>query len=114
MNEIDGGICENMTYEEVKKKMPDLFKNRNQDKFYFKYPEGESYYDLILRIKEFILEINRLDKVVLIITHNAVVRVILSYFLNIKHDKIPYMDIPLHTLYLIENTKYFYKKKVVI
>ena len=113
LNEIDGGICENMTYEEVKEKMPDLFKNRKNNKFHFKYPEGESYFDLILRLKEFILEINRLDKTVLIITHNAVVRVILSYFLNINPEKIPHMDIPLHTLYLIENSKYFYKKKSI-
>ncbi len=113
LNEIDGGICENMTYDEVKEKMPDLFKNRKNNKFHFKYPEGESYFDLILRLKEFILEINRLDKPVLIITHNAVVRVILSYFLNINREKIPHMDIPLHTLYLIENSKYFYKKKSI-
>ena len=113
LNEIDGGICENMTYDEVKEKMPDLFKNRKNNKFNFKYPEGESYFDLILRLKEFILEINRLDKPVLIITHNAVVRVILSYFLNINREKIPHMDIPLHTLYLIENSKYFYKKKSI-
>ena len=102
-----------MTYDEVKEKMPDLFKNRKNNKFNFKYPEGESYFDLILRLKEFILEINRLDKPVLIITHNAVVRVILSYFLNINREKIPHMDIPLHTLYLIENSKYFYKKKSI-
>ena len=113
LNEIDGGICENMTYDEVKEKMPDLFKNRKNNKFNFKYPEGESYFDLVLRLKEFILEINRLDKPVLIITHNAIVRVILSYFLNIDREKIPHMDIPLHTLYLIENSKYFYKKKSI-
>ena len=114
LNEIDGGICENMTYEEVKNKMPELYKNRKKDKFNFKYPEGESYNDLIFRIKEFILEINRLDKPILIITHNAVIRVILCYFLNISHKIIPHMDIPLHSLYCIENENYFYKKTQII
>ena len=114
LNEIDGGICENMTYEEVKQKMPDLFSKRYQDKFNFKYPEGESYFDLIQRVKEFILELNRLDKPILIISHNAVIRVIFSYFFSDNHKKIPYLDIPLHKLFCIENSNYFYKKTEVI
>ena len=114
LNEIDGGICENLSYEYVKKNMPDLFKNRKEDKFNFKYPEGESYYDLILRIQQFILELNRLDKPILIISHNAVIRVIFSYFFNYEHNSLPYLDIPLHKLFLIENTEYFYKKTEIL
>ena len=113
LNEIHGGICENMTYEEVKDTMPELYNNRKDDKFHFKYPEGESYFDLIIRIKEFILEVNRLDKPILIISHNAVIRVIFSYYLCYKHDEIPHLNIPLHTLFCIENEDYFYKKSEV-
>lgn len=114
LNEIDGGICENMTYEEVKEKMPKLYNNRKKNKFHFKYPEGESYYDLIIRVKEFILELNRLDKPILIISHNAIIRVLFSYFLSFKHDNIPYIDVPLHTLFCIKNDEYFYKKTEII
>ena len=35
LNEINGGICENMTYEEVTKKFPILYSNRKKDKFNF-------------------------------------------------------------------------------
>lgn len=114
LNEINGGICENMTYEDVKLNMPDLYKNRKKDKFHFKYPEGESYYDLIIRIKEFILELNRLDKPILIISHNAVIRVLFSYYFSNKHEEIPYLDVPLHNLFCIENNDYFYKKTRVL
>ena len=114
LNEIDGGICENMTYEEVKLNMPELYNNRKKDKFYFKYPEGESYYDLILRVKEFILELNRLDKPILIISHNAIIRVIFSYFLSYRYDDIPYVNVPLHKLFCIKNDEYFYKKTEII
>tara|TARA_A100001015_G_scaffold321000_1_gene449555 strand:+ start:1315 stop:2541 length:1227 start_codon:yes stop_codon:yes gene_type:complete len=114
LNEIDGGICENMTYEEVKEKMPELYTKRKNNKFEFKYPEGESYFDLIQRVKEFILELNRLDKPILIISHNAVIRVIFSYFFSEDHQKIPYLNIPLHKLFLIENNDYFYKKSEII
>lgn len=114
LNEINGGICENMTYEEVTKKFPILYSNRKKDKFNFKYPEGESYNDLILRLKEFILELNRIEKPVLIICHNAIVRVLYSYFFSIKHKDIPYQNIELHSLECITNDTYFYKKEKVI
>ena len=114
LNEIHGGICENLTYDEVKKNMPEVYKSRKQDKFYFKYPEGESYNDLIVRLKEFILELNRIDKPVLIICHNAIVRVLYSYYFSILHQEIPYQDIPLHNLDCITNDTYFYKKESVL
>ena len=114
LNEIDGGVCENMTYNEVKEKMPEIFEKRKKDKFNFKYPEGESYYDLIIRIKSFILEINRVEKPILIICHNAIVRTIYSYFLSYQHNEIPYIEVPLHKLNCIENNKYFYVKKNIM
>ena len=114
LNEIDGGVCEHMTYEDIREKMPHLFNERKKDKFYFKYPEGESYYDLIIRLREFILEINRIEKPILIICHNAIVRTIYSYFFSIPYHEIPHLDVPLHELNCIENDKYMYSKKKII
>ena len=116
INEINGGICENMTYDEVKEKYPNLYAERKKNKFYYKYPEGESYLDLIIRLKEFILELNRMDKTILIISHNAVIRVLMAYYLKNTHIELPYLDIPLHKLYCIENNNYDYcylKKEII-
>lgn len=114
LNEIHGGICENLTYDEVKENMPDVYESRKKDKFHFKYPQGESYNDLIVRLKEFILELNRIDKPILIICHNAIVRVLYSYYFSITHRDIPYQHIPLHNLDCITNDTYFYKKESVL
>ena len=114
LNEIHGGVCENLTYDYVKKTMPELHEARSKDKFNFKYPEGESYYDLIIRLKEFILELNRLERPVLIICHNAIVRVLYSYFFSILHEDIPHQNIQLHNLDCITNDTYFYKKESVL
>jgi 6-phosphofructo-2-kinase/fructose-2,6-biphosphatase 2 len=51
LNEIDAGICEEMTYEEIQTKYPDEFALRDQDKFHYRYPKGEvqyiaSHYDI--------------------------------------------------------------------
>ncbi len=43
LNEIDGGDMENMTYEEIADKFPEEYEDRKQNKFTYRYPNGESY-----------------------------------------------------------------------
>lgn len=41
LDEINAGICEEMTYEEIQEKFPKEFALRDQDKFHYRYPKGE-------------------------------------------------------------------------
>lgn len=41
LNEIDAGVCEEMTYEEIKDTYPEEYALREQDKYYYRYPTGE-------------------------------------------------------------------------
>ena len=43
LNEIDSGVCDDMTYEDIIKTMPDEYKRGDADKFRYRYPRGESY-----------------------------------------------------------------------
>ena len=57
-----------------------------------------------------------MDKTILIISHNAVIRVLMAYYLKNTHIELPYLDIPLHKLYCIENNNYDYcylKKEII-
>ena len=54
LNEIDSGVCDDMTYEDIIKQMPDEYKRRDADKFRYRYPRGESYEDLVI----FFLKLN--------------------------------------------------------
>ena len=49
LNEIDAGICEEMTYDEIRKNFPIDFAARENNKLSYRYPRGESYEDLISR-----------------------------------------------------------------
>lgn len=75
------GICEEMTYEEIASKYPEEFKNRDLDKFHYRYPRGESYEDLVARLEPVIMELER-QKNVFVIGHQAVLRCLLAYFLD--------------------------------
>lgn len=35
------GVCEEMTYEEIREQYPEEFALRDQDKYYYRYPSGE-------------------------------------------------------------------------
>jgi broad specificity phosphatase PhoE len=41
LNEIDAGICEGLTYQEIAKEHPEEFALRDQNKYHYRYPNGE-------------------------------------------------------------------------
>merc|ERR1719213_1312568 len=94
-----------MTYEEIEINCPDVHRNRDKDKYNFRYPMGESYYDLVQRLEPVIMELEKRDNV-LLICHQAVLRCILAYFKNATCDEFPYQKCPLHTLMKLSPTPY--------
>nr|KJB20409.1 hypothetical protein B456_003G146900 [Gossypium raimondii]KJB20410.1 hypothetical protein B456_003G146900 [Gossypium raimondii] len=51
LDEINAGVCDGMTYEEIKKNMPEEYESRKKDKLRYRYPRGESYLDVIQRLR---------------------------------------------------------------
>ncbi len=70
-----------MTYEEIQEKFPREFALRDQDKFNYRYPRGESYTDLVHRLEPVIMELER-QKDVLVICHQVhlIVDIILRWY----------------------------------
>lgn len=97
LDELDSGVCDGMTYEEIAEKYPDDYAERDNDKFNYRYRGGESYRDLVLRLEPIIMELER-QRNILIIGHQAVLRAIYAYFLNHSQDELPYIKVPLHTV----------------
>jgi len=98
LTEIQVGICDSMTYEEIRQKYPDEFKNRARDKLNYRYPQGESYVDVITRLEPVIFELERIKGPVLLVGHRAVLRCLYAYFLDLPSEQIPYLEVPLHTV----------------
>lgn len=95
LDEIRSGICDSMTYEDIAHTHPDIEEGRKKDKFNFRYPEGESYHDLIWRVREAVWAIESQQKDTLVIAHRAVNRCLYSYFIPTMSVQIPYIDMPL-------------------
>ncbi|HVW27178.1 MAG TPA: 6-phosphofructo-2-kinase/fructose-2,6-bisphosphatase [Polyangiaceae bacterium] len=108
LDEIDAGVCDGMTYLEIKAGMPDEFAARAADKFRYRYPRGESYYDVIQRLEPVIVELERQRSPVLVIAHRAVLRALYGYLMGKPQDECPHLEIPLHTLIELTPTEYGY------
>ncbi|MFC1889205.1 bifunctional nucleoside/nucleotide kinase/histidine phosphatase family protein [Thermodesulfobacteriota bacterium] len=96
-DEIDSGECECLSYEEIRKKRPEVFLARKQDKYNYIYPGGEGYVSMKQRIDRGIkkaLYLSRNSNNIMIIGHRAVNRMILSHFLYRRQEDVPYIYIP--------------------
>lgn len=108
LNELDAGVCEALSYEEMQEKFPQEFAWRDQDKLRYRYPWGESYLDIMTRIDPVLLELEH-EHNVLVIGHQAVLRCVLGYFLNKQLEELPYLNVPLHTIIKLTTEGYNYK-----
>ena len=111
LREIEVGVCDGMTYEQVKVRFPEEYRSRTQDKLKYRYPRGESYLDVINRLEPVIFELERQREPILIIGHQAVLRCLYAYFLDLPPEEIPFLSIPLHTLIRLETKAYGCKEK---
>lgn len=97
LDELDSGVCDGLTYAEIEEKYPEDFKQRDEDKYNYRYKGGESYRDVVIRLEPIIMELERAENI-LIVTHQAILRCIYAYFMNVPQEKSPWMEVPLHTL----------------
>ena len=97
LDEIDSGVCDGLTYQEISDRYPGDFKARDEDKYNYRYSGGESYRDVVIRLEPIIMELERSENII-IVTHQAVLRCIYAYYMNVPQEKSPWMEVPLHTL----------------
>lgn len=99
LNEIHAGVCEHMTYKEVKDHYPLIHRFRGEDKFAFRYPGGESYQDLVARLEQVIMELENANRVVVVVAHQAVLRGLLAYFGSTSAEECVNVEVPHRTVW---------------
>ncbi|KAK3173141.1 hypothetical protein OEA41_006470 [Lepraria neglecta] len=97
LDELDSGVCDGLTYQEIADRYPEDFRARDDDKYNYRYRGGESYRDVVIRLEPIIMELERSENII-IVTHQAVLRCIYAYYMNVPQEQSPWMEVPLHTL----------------
>jgi broad specificity phosphatase PhoE len=106
LDEIDAGVFDGKTYEWIATNHPREYEARKHDKYGYRYPQGESYQDVAQRLEPILLEIERTETPILIVSHQATLRVLLGYLLDKDPRECPDMPVPLHTLMQITPKPY--------
>ena len=106
------GACENLTYEELSESFPRELAMRDHEKLTYRYPQGESYLDVMRRVVP-VLEQLECETNVLTISHQAVLRCVLAYFLETPPEEVPYLHVPLHTIIKVTLQGYNYNMETV-
>ncbi|KAG0251607.1 Fructose-2,6-bisphosphatase, partial [Linnemannia exigua] len=97
LDELEAGKADALTYEQVEEQFPEDFAKRDNDKYNYRYQDGESYSDVVQRLEPVLMDLERQDNV-LIIGHQAILRCLYAYFMNHSFERLPYLKIPLHTV----------------
>ncbi|CAK7057772.1 histidine phosphatase family protein [Tissierella carlieri] len=92
IREINFGIFTGKTFEEISEIYPDETKSWLDNTQSYIIPEGESLLDVYNRVKEFLDEVSQHKENILLVTHDCVIRLALSW--------------------IFDNPDYFFKFKV--
>jgi len=115
LDELYAGSCDGMTYAEIEEVYPDEFKRRQKDKLAYRYPRGESYMDVILRLEPLAHEMERTREPVLIVGHQGILRILYAYFMGLTREEAPYVSIPLnHVIQLTPHAYGCHEKRVCL
>jgi len=102
LDEVYAGEFEGLTYDQIKQREPTEASLRKIDKLGYRYPRGESYYDMIARLDQPMQQLETFKEPILIIGHQAVHRLIYAFLVGIPREKATEINIPLHTVIKIE------------
>lgn len=103
IKEINFGIFENMTWEEMRNDYKEETDNWIDQGFKYKFPNGESYVDIINRIAEFMDNIQ--DNSV-VVSHFGVIQSILLYYKIVDSNNIWNYHISNCDILVLNNKKY--------
>lgn len=104
LNDLHAGTMAGSSFEEIKTKYPREIADREANPVSYRWPGpgGESHLDVIGRLRAIILQLERTRDNVLLVTHRAVMRVLLTYFQGLSKDELIKVEVPLHRLYLVQ------------
>lgn len=114
LNDIGCGSLDGINHTDFSKEHNSEYESRLKNKLSYRYPGpgGESYLDVINRLKPIIIELERLKDHVLITSHTVITRVLLGYFINLSEEMMTDLEIGHGHVYCIEPKPYGLDLKV--
>ncbi|KAF8504190.1 bifunctional 6-phosphofructo-2-kinase/fructose-2,6-bisphosphate 2-phosphatase [Hysterangium stoloniferum] len=93
MSEINPGVWDGLNPDEAREKYPEEWERFLRDPYVFRAPRAESYHDLSVRLEPILIELEREQEDLLIISHASVIRCLLAYLIGLPASEIPAIEI---------------------
>lgn len=108
LNDLCCGTFDSITETEFRSLHTDEYRESLENRLSYRYPGlgGESYLDVISRLRPIIIELERLKDHVLIVSHRVIIRVLLCYFMNLNKEMLTELEVQHNYVYCIEPKPY--------
>ncbi|PSR73984.1 hypothetical protein PHLCEN_2v10215 [Hermanssonia centrifuga] len=106
MSEINPGVWDGLTPEQVVHYFPDEWERFVKDPYACRAPRAESYHDLCVRLEPSLIELEREREDLLIIGHASVIRCMLAYLIGLPASEIPAIEVARGDLIEVVPTSY--------
>mmetsp|Transcript_12086 Transcript_12086/g.48658 ORF Transcript_12086/g.48658 Transcript_12086/m.48658 type:complete len:508 (-) Transcript_12086:20-1543(-) len=114
LDEIKAGVMDGLTYADIDATHPEESEKRKADKLTYRYPSGESYLDLLERVQPVLLDLERQTTPTLVLAHQAVLRCVYSYFLNVPLREVPFFSVPSHSVVTLTESPHTCTKSTLL
>lgn len=106
LNMLDTGMLDEMTFYRICHENPKILQEFMQDPFKYRIPGGESFEDVVRRLDDMVVEIERLTQDVLIVSHLTTLQVLYGYFKGIPGDKFCSIAFPQKEIIVLSPNQY--------
>lgn len=98
LNPLNKGKFFGLSNDELRKKHPEFWGEFLKNPLYARFPNGESYHDIITKLESVIVDIEQQTAPVLVVAHISTLQMLMAYFKNIPIRDAVSIEIPMHSV----------------
>ncbi|GAB5368291.1 hypothetical protein AAMO2058_001306600 [Amorphochlora amoebiformis] len=98
LDPLDKGLFPGLKFTESHTRAPEFYHRWKKDKYNTRFPAGESYHDLRMRLETCLIELEQQSTPVLVIAHGTTLQVLQSYFTGKDTKDCWKVNFPHHTV----------------
>eukprot|EP01065_Artemidia_motanka_P000822 TRINITY_DN1038_c0_g1_i1.p1 TRINITY_DN1038_c0_g1~~TRINITY_DN1038_c0_g1_i1.p1 ORF type:complete len:948 (+),score=347.16 TRINITY_DN1038_c0_g1_i1:54-2846(+) len=95
LDDMNAGECEGLTLQQIREQFPELWRKRQEDKYNYGWPRGESYADVNARLEPVILDLHKAESPTLVIAHLHTIRGLYAYLAELLPEYCVDIDVGL-------------------
>lgn len=92
LKQLHPGVVADMTNDQIKENFPKEYDEYTRDPYHYRFTRAESYHDLAVRMEPLLLELEHMQKDILIIAHESTLRVLYGYFMACTSLEVPMLE----------------------